>query len=78
MGRAPFCVNAGRPRRAGKKERPGTHPAALPVFPRIFANALADKGVSVQTTAFSPGPPGAPGASPGSRAVLGPATTIGA
>ena len=63
--------------RQKKKDRERT-PRRSRSFPRIFANALADKGVSVQTTAFSPGPPGAPGASPGSRTVLGPATTIGA
>ena len=75
MGRAPYCVNAGAGAEPAKKKDRERTPRRSRSFPRIFANALVDKGVSLQTTAFSPGPPGAPGASPGSRTVFGPATT---
>lgn len=61
-----------------KKDR--DHPAALPVFPRIFANALVDKENSCQAVAFSLAWSGASGAAtaPGAPAVSEATTTIGA
>jgi hypothetical protein len=60
-----------------KKDREA-HPRRLPVFPRIFANALDGKAVSSQATAFSPGGAGTCCVASATGAGSGPATTIGA
>ena len=53
MGRAPICVNAAP---LGAKRKTGSRtPRRSRSSPRIFANALVDKAVSCQTTAFSLG-----------------------
>lgn len=72
------CALGCQCRPGSKKKDREPHPAALPVFPRIFANALDDKAVSCQTTAFSPGAAGASDVASGADAVSGPAITIGA
>ena len=76
MGCAAWRVNAGA---HAQKEKTGNRtPRRSRSSPRIFANALVDKAVSCQTTAFSPGAVGASGAVPGAWTESGPAITIGA